>query len=305
MNALPAGQAGAAEAGGWEVWLLAARPRTLAAAVVPVMAGTALAARLAEWAAIPALLCLAFALLVQIGTNFANDYFDFVKGADNVNRVGPTRMVAAGLVSMKAMRRAMAGVFVLAFLVGLNLVLYGGWPLILVGALSILCGLAYTGGPYPFAYHGLGDIFVFIFFGLVAVGFTFFVQTGFFVREVWLTGAAVGALATNILVVNNLRDRKTDAAAGKTTLVVRFGRRQAVAQYGFALVLSALVPLGLLLQGYGATVLLPLLLAPLGYRLHRRVREAQSRTDFHSLLARSGGFLIVYGFLLSFGFLLS
>lgn len=287
------------------VWLLAARPRTLAAAVVPVIAGTALAARLAEWAATPALLCLAFALLVQIGTNFANDYFDFVKGADSADRVGPTRVVAAGLVSMKAMRQAIAGVFVLAFLVGLNLVPYGGWPLLFVGGSSILCGLAYTGGPYPFAYHGLGDLFVFVFFGLVAVGFTFFVQTGFFAWEVWLTGAAVGGLATNILVVNNLRDQKTDAAAGKATLVVRYGRRQAVIQFRIALVLSALVPLLFLLNGYGAPILLPLLLAPLGIKIYRRVREVHSGGGFHSLLAQSGGLLIAYGFLLSLGFLLS
>lgn len=296
-------QAGEIPLGRIRIWLTAARPRTLAAAVVPVAVGTALAARVDDWRAIPALLCLAFALLVQIGTNFANDYFDFVKGADTADRVGPTRVVAAGLVSLEAMRWAIAAAFVLAFLVGVNLVVYGGWWLVIVGASSILCGLAYTAGPFPLAYNSLGDLFVFIFFGLVAVGFTFYVQTNFFATEVWLAGAAIGALAVNILVVNNLRDRETDARAGKNTLVVRFGPAFGLIQYVAGLALAAVAPVVLFLLGHGAGVLLPLILAPAGVLLVAHLKRASSGPDFNLALARTGFFLLAYGISLSAGLL--
>lgn len=280
---------------------MAARPRTLPAAVVPVLVGTALASRLAEWQAVPAFVCLVFALLIQIGTNFANDYFDCLKGADRPDRIGPTRVTAAGLVSARAMRRAIAGVFALAFLAGMNLVSYGGWWLVAVGVISILCGLAYTGGPFPLAYHSLGDVFVFVFFGLVAVAFTFYVQAGFFAWEVWVAGAAVGGLATNILVVNNLRDRETDARAGKITLAVRLGRTFMQNQFMGALLLAGAVPLVLYFRGYGTAILLPLLLAPVGYQLRSHLPRLASGPAFNSLLARTGLFLIGYGLLLSAG----
>lgn len=284
---------------------MAARPRTLAAAVVPVAVGTSFAMRLDVWQTVPALLCLGFALLVQVGTNFANDYFDFVKGADTPDRVGPTRVVASGLVSLHAMRRAIAVTFVLSFLVGINLVFYGGWWLVPVGMTSILFGVAYTAGPYPLAYNGLGDLFVFVFFGLVAVGFTFFTQALFFTWEIWIAGAAIGALATNILVVNNLRDRDTDAKAGKRTLVVRFGRRFALLQYAGGLLVSAAVPIVLFLGGYGAPVLLPLVLAPAGYLLFEVLSRAEPGATFDAALARTGAFLLFYGMLFSAGVLLS
>ncbi|HSH93539.1 MAG TPA: 1,4-dihydroxy-2-naphthoate polyprenyltransferase, partial [Roseimicrobium sp.] len=208
----------------WVIWAEAARPRTLPAAVAPVLVASALAMRDDLFNAQAALSCLVFALLIQIGTNFANDYYDFIKGADTAERVGPRRAVAAGLVAPAAMKRAMIGVFAVAFLAGLSLLGFGGWPLLLIGVASILCGIAYTGGPYPLGYNGLGDVFVFVFFGLVAVGATYFVQTGLVTGEVLLLGSGIGALATNILVVNNYRDVETDAKAGKRTLAVRFGR---------------------------------------------------------------------------------
>ena len=191
----------------------ASRPRTLPAAVAPVIVGTALAWRSGHVDWLAAAICLSFALLIQIGTNFANDYFDFVKGADTAARVGPRRAVAAGLVSPATMRRAMYGAFGLAFLVGLSLLAWGGWWLIGVGVASVVCGIAYTGGPYPLGYHGWGDVFVFIFFGLVAVGATFFVQAGWPTRDVWAVAVAIGALAANILVANNYRDVETDRVA--------------------------------------------------------------------------------------------
>ena len=224
----------------------AARPRTLPAAIAPVIAATGLAFHDGGMKPAAAAACLGFALLVQIGTNFANDYFDFLKGADTRERVGPRRAVAAGLVAPATMRRATAVVFAAAFLVGLTLLPFGGWPLVLIGVVSILCGYAYTGGPYPLAYHGLGDVFVFAFFGLVAVMATYFVQAGTVTTDAWLIGAGIGGLATNILVVNNHRDIATDRKAGKRTLAVRFGEGFSRFQFAFghAIAIGAIVALG-------------------------------------------------------------
>ena len=282
-------------------WWLAIRPKTLAAAVVPVAVGTALAARMDGWQVIPAGLCLAFALLVQIGTNFSNDYFDFVKGADTADRVGPTRVVAAGLVSLQAMRRAIVITFFLAFLAGCLLLFYGGWWLVLVGTASILFGLAYTAGPFPLAYNGLGDIFVFVFFGWVAVVFTFYVQTGFFVGELWLAGSAIGALATNILVVNNARDRVTDEAVGKRTLVVRYGPKFASRQYGISVAVAAVVPVVFWGMGYGGTVLWPLFSIVPAAGLWRRFARAESSVECGQILGKTGAVLMGYGLLFSLG----
>ena len=222
----------------WKIWVSAARPRTLPAAVAPVLVASGLARRDGGFDARAAGLCLGFALLVQIGTNFSNDYYDFIRGADNAARVGPRRAVAAGLISPATMRAAMWGVFAAAFLCGLGLIAWGGPWLLVIGIVSILCGLAYTGGPWPLGYHGLGDVFVFAFFGPVAVGATYFVQTGRLGPETVLVAVPVGLLAAHILVVNNYRDVETDAAAGKRTLVVRFGRGVARGQFIGSLVLA-------------------------------------------------------------------
>jgi len=213
------------------VWLEAARLRTLPAAIAPVVVATALAAREGNLVPTAAGLCLGFALLIQIGTNFANDYFDHAKGADTADRLGPPRAVAAGWVSPAVMFRAMTGVFVAAFLLGLGLLVYGGPWLLVVGLASIACGVAYTGGPYPLAYHGWGDVFVMIFFGFVAVTVTYFVQAGTISPGAWVLGAGIGALATTILVVNNYRDEPTDRRVGKRTTAVRFGRGFARAEF--------------------------------------------------------------------------
>ena len=215
----------------WGIWWEAARPRTLPAAIAPVLLASSLAWHDEGFQLGAALICLVFALLIQVGTNYANDYFDFVKGADTAERVGPRRAVAAGLITPETMKRAMIGVFALAFVVGLSLLRFGGWPLLVVGVASITCGVLYTGGPFPLAYHGWGDVFVFVFFGLVAVVVTFFVQTGNVTVEAWLLGAGIGGLANNILVVNNYRDIDTDRKAGKRTLAVRWGRGFAHGQF--------------------------------------------------------------------------
>ncbi len=288
--------------GGAAIWFGAMRPRTLPAAVAPVAVGSALAAHAGSFQLVPALLCLAFALLVQIGTNFANDYYDFVKGADTAARVGPRRAVAAGLVSPATMRTAMIGVFAASFLAGLGLVAWGGPWLLAVGVASILCGVAYTGGPYPLAYHGLGDVFVFIFFGLVAVGGTYFVQAGRLPWDAILAGVPVGLLAANILVVNNYRDAETDAAAGKRTLVVKLGRPAARAQFVGSLAVAFALPVYFAFgRGFGVWVLLPLLAAPLAWSHVRRLQAGKTPTELIALLGDTGKLLALYAALFAAG----
>jgi 1,4-dihydroxy-2-naphthoate octaprenyltransferase len=286
------------------VWIGAARPRTLAAAIAPVAVGSALAAHDGRFDAAAAGICLAFALLVQIGTNFANDYYDFIKGADTVNRIGPRRAVASGWVAPSAMRRAMIAVFAAAFLVGLGLVGRGGPWLIGIGLASIACGIAYTAGPVPLAYVGLGDLFVFIFFGLVAVGATYFVQAGRLTGEALLASVPIGLLATNILLVNNYRDAASDVAAGKRTLVVRFGRGAARVQFGLSLAIALAVPFLFLLRGYRAWCLLPAALAPLAFVHARRLRRSEGPAELVPLLGDTGKLLACYAGLFALGLML-
>lgn len=289
----------------FRVWLLATRPKTLPAALAPVCVGTAFAWRDHALVWVAALTCLAFALLIQIGTNFANDYFDFVKGADTKDRVGPTRAVAAGLISPVTMKWATGAVFLFAFLIGLTLLRYGGWPLLLVGITSVLCGYAYTGGPFPLGYNGLGDLFVFVFFGLVAVTTTYFVQTGHVVLDVWIAAVAVGGLAANILVANNYRDVETDALAGKRTTVVRFGRGFARFQFALAHATAFVVPLLLWWRGNGLGILLPLLLIPWAARQYSSLRQSQTPQELIQLLGVTGRYLAAYAGMLSLGAVLS
>lgn len=278
-----------------KVWLEAARPKTLPAALVPVLVGAALAARAGDFALVPAALCLGFALLVQIGTNFANDYGDFVKGADRADRLGPRRVVAAGMVSPRAMIAATALVLAAAFGLGLGLVAWRGWELLPVGIASLLFAWAYTSGPFPLAYRGLGDVFVFIFFGLVAVGGTAYTMTGRIDATTFLAAAPVGLLATNILVVNNHRDAGTDARAGKRTTVVRFGRRFAVRQYAWSLVLAALAPLALAAIWRRPLVALPALVLGLGIFPARDLGSGLDAAGLNALLARTARVLLAFG----------
>jgi len=288
----------------FRIWLLASRPKTLPAALVPVVAGSAFAAHAGVFHLGAATLCLGFALLVQIGTNFANDYFDYVQGADTAQRVGPARAVASGWVTPATMRAAMALVYAAAFGVGLGLIHFGGWWLLPLGVLCIVCGVAYTGGPYPLGYHGLGDVFVFLFFGLVAVGATFWVQAHALTWEVLLAAAAIGALAANLLVANNYRDRATDAVAGKRTLIVRFGERAGRLQYGAAVLLSAVVPVALWARGFGGWSLLSLGALPLGVACWCRLRPSTPAPELIRLLARTAAHLALFGVLLAIGLVL-
>ncbi len=288
-------------ASGMAIWFEAARPRTLPAAIAPVLVGSALAVHEGVFSTGAAGLCLAFALLVQIGTNLANDYYDFVRGADTAARVGPRRAVAAGLVAPAMMKRVMLAVFATAFFSGLGLMAWGGPWMLAVGVASILAGVAYTGGPWPLAYHGLGDVFVFLFFGLVAVGGTFFVQAQRLTMEALLAGVPVGLLAANILVVNNYRDAETDAAAGKRTLVVRFGRGAARAQFSGSLAVALVIPLVFFSRGHSAWCCLPCLVAPAAIAHVRRLRQSKTPGELIALLGATGRLLALYALLFSAG----
>lgn len=229
-------------------YLLAARPKTLPAALAPVIIGTAMAFAdgAGHW---PSAVLAAFgALMIQIGTNYANDYYDFVKGSDDhKTRLGPTRATAAGWVTPSAMRNAFIIAFGLAVVAGIYLLVRGGWPVLAIGVFSIAAGILYTGGPYPLGYNGLGDIFVFFFFGLVAVGGTYYIQALQINYLVLIAGVAPGLMSTAILAVNNLRDVVDDRASGKRTLPVLFGETFGRLEYVLCMLIGFLVPILLIL----------------------------------------------------------
>jgi 1,4-dihydroxy-2-naphthoate octaprenyltransferase len=297
---------GASEGGRARLWLLAARPATLPAAIVPVLVGTAAGAtEAARFHLLPFLAALLAALLIQVATNFANDYSDFHRGADTAERLGPTRVTQGGLLTPADVVRGIVVTFAAAVLLGLYLVWVGGWPILAIGVCSILAGLAYTGGPWPFGYHGLGDLFVFVFFGLVAVMGSAYLQTGRWTVLALAAAVPVGLLCTNILVVNNLRDLATDRAAGKGTLAVRIGDRATRAQYALLAVAAYLVPVALVATGRASRwLLLPLLTLPVAARLARLVLGGLAGRELNAVLKRSGQLEMLYGVLLATGLLL-
>lgn len=286
------------------IWWLACRPKTLLAAVVPVVVGTgaALGVQSARWA--PAAAALLGAILIQIGTNFANDVFDFEQGADTEARVGPTRAVAAGWLSPARMRAGMIAAFGGAVLVGCYLVAVGGWPVVAIGVASIISGVFYTATRNSLAYLGLGDIFVMLFFGFVAVGGTYYVQTGMVHARVLWAAVPVGAWATNIIIVNNLRDRVTDAEAGKRTLAVRFGRRFCLAEYGLLGLASYAVVIGLAAAESAPWLLLPVVTLPLALATGRRVARSEGPA-LNPLLGATARVLALFGLTWAAGLALS
>lgn len=219
----------------FNAWWLAIRPRTLPAAIAGVITGTAAALARGHFRFLPALAALLVALFLQIGSNLANDVLDFEKGADSGERLGPTRVTQSGLLSPRNVKLGTIIVFLLASLCGLYLAFVSRWEVIPVGLLAILAAVAYTGGPYPLGYHGLGELFVFLFFGVVSVVGTYYVQAKSFSLQAWLMSIPVGLIIVGILVVNNLRDIDADRAAGKNTLAVRFGSTFAKWEYGICL----------------------------------------------------------------------
>ncbi len=286
------------------LWLLASRPATLPAAAVPVLVGTAVGAAEGGLRVLPALAALVASLLIQVATNFANDYSDFHRGADTPDRLGPTRVTQSGLLAPGEVRRAIIVTFGLAALVGLYLVAVGGWPILAIGVLSIICGLAYTGGPWPFGYHGLGDLFVFVFFGVVAVMGSAYLQSDAWTTRALVASIPVGLLVTNILVVNNLRDLPTDRLAGKGTLAVKLGARLTRLQYALFLVAAYAVPAVMTATGHATLwALLPLLTLPLALPLARAVLGGLAGRPLNAVLERSGKLHLLFGVLWTIGLL--
>jgi 1,4-dihydroxy-2-naphthoate octaprenyltransferase len=288
-------------------WILAARPATLPAAAVPVLVGTA--AALSEGTSFRGLVFLATltcALLIQIGTNFANDYSDFHRGADHEGRLGPLRVTQSGLITQSSVQRGIVVSFGLAVILGAGLVWVGGLPILLIGVASVISGLAYTGGPFPVGYHGLGDLFVFVFFGLIAVTGTAYLQSGEWSLLPLLLSIPVGLIVTAILVINNLRDLPTDVAAGKRTLATRIGDRATRIQYVTFLLAAQAIPVVIAIAFASRRPLLVTLASlPLAVRLSRRVLKGTSGRDLNPILGKTGKLLLFFGLLLSVGALIS
>jgi 1,4-dihydroxy-2-naphthoate octaprenyltransferase len=287
---------------------MAARPRTLPAAAAPVLVGTAYAATLGTFRPLTFVATLLGALLIQVGTNLSNDYSDARRGADTEDRLGPVRVTAGGLVPPKQVLIATYVAFGLAVLVGVYLIVTAGWELLLVGIASILAGVLYTGGPRPYGYEGLGEVFVFLFFGLVAVTGTFFAQREELTWEAFVLAVPVGLLATAILMVNNVRDLETDRRAGKRTLAVRLGRERARVGYALLVYLAfATAPLAWALGGQHLTpwLLLPWLALPIAAPVVRLVRNRVDGPSLNGALARTGLLQLTFCVLLSAGLLLS
>jgi len=284
-----------------KVWLMAIRVPTLPAAVVPVLVGSATALSAGMFKPLAFLAALLASLLIQIGTNLANDYFDHKKGADTAERLGPTRVTQAGLIAPGAVRNAMLASFGLAALCGAYLIMVGGWPILLIGLLSIAAGILYTGGPFPLGYNGLGDVFTFVFFGLVAVVGTDYLHTGAVRWVALLAALPVALLVTAILVVNNLRDAPTDKVAGKRTLAVILGERFARTEYAvLVLVAYVLLPTVWMWGGASPAILLPWLSIPLAMRLLDEVGTQRGR-PLNKALAGTARLHLVFGVLLTLG----
>jgi 1,4-dihydroxy-2-naphthoate octaprenyltransferase len=285
-------------------WYLAARPATLPAAIVPVVVGAAVAIGDRHFHPLVLLATLLASLLIQIGTNLANDYFDFRKGADTADRLGPTRVTQSGIFTPREVATATALTFGAALLLGLYLVSVGGLPILLIGLLSVLAGIAYTGGPYPLGYHGLGDLFVFIFFGVLGVTGTYYLQAGGLTLTALMASIPVGVLCTNIIVVNNLRDIDTDRAAGKGTLAVRIGRKATAQEYLLFVLIAYTIPLTLWLAGvtWTFTFWLPYLTVAQAARLVWFVQRERGRA-LNQALKGTAALHLQYGLLFALSLL--
>jgi 1,4-dihydroxy-2-naphthoate octaprenyltransferase len=288
-----------------QVWSMAARPKTLPAAVAPVIAGTAVAIHEGgeHWPSV--FFALITALLLQVAANFANDALDFRRGADTAERLGPPRITASGFVTADAVMKATALVLGLAVLAGLPLVLRGGWPILVLGLAAIACAVAYTGGPFPLAYLGLGEIFVFLFFGLAAVAGTAYVQTGELTALALATSVPIGALAVAILVVNNLRDIHTDRQAGKRTVAVRLGVRGTQREFAAMLVIAGAAPIVFWGVGWlNWACVLTIAWWPFGVALWNQV-TARTGRELNPTLGNTGRALLYYSLALSAALVIS
>lgn len=292
-----------------KIWLLAARPRTLPAGVAPVLVGTALAAAERSSLRVGAFIAaLLGAVFIQVGANLSNDYSDARRGADTEDRLGPVRVTAGGLVPPRQVLTATYVSFFLAVLCGVYLIIIAGWVILAIGAASILAGVLYTGGPRPYGYEGLGDVFVFLFFGLVAVTGSYYAQVEKLEWEAFALAVPVGLIAAAILAVNNIRDAPTDARVGKRTLAVRLGRAAARTLYALEIYVAFLIPPIVWLAGgahVGPWVLLTWLALPLAVPLVRTVRQHDDGPTLNGALAKTGMLQLVFCVLLSAGLLLT
>jgi 1,4-dihydroxy-2-naphthoate octaprenyltransferase len=291
------------ESSNWNAWMLAIRPRTLPAAAAGVVMGSALAWRDGFFRLDATLACLLTALLLQIGSNLANDVFDFERGTDTPERLGPVRVTQAGLLTPSQVKVGMAVVFGLAALFGLYLAWLGGWPIILIGLAAILSAIAYTGGPFPLGYYGLGDLFVFIFFGLASVAGTYYVQAGSVSAAAWWMTIPPGLIITAILVVNNLRDLEHDRKAGKHTLAVILGEQATKTQYLICTIAAYLVmPVAAWMEVIPWSSLLTWLSLPLAIRTARVVFTRRGR-PLNAALAGTGQTALLFSILFWVGLL--
>lgn len=289
----------------FRVWIQASRPKTLPASIAPVLIGTAMAYSAGKGYLLAALAALVGGVMIQMGTNLSNDYFDYVKGTDTHERLGPLRVTQAGLVTPSAMKRAIWLVFAIAFLAGVYLVWRASWPIVIIGIASVLFAILYTGGPFPIGYLGLGDIFVLIFFGLVPVGGTYYAQALEFDLSTVMAGLAPGLFSVAILTVNNLRDIETDRKAGKKTLQVRFGRTFARWEYLLAIIMATVLPMILTLTvGDHDYAMLSLVVLPAAIPTVRRVFASTDGPTLNYCLASTGKLLLLYSVLFSIGWLL-
>ncbi len=281
------------------VWILASRPKTLVAALLPVMIGCAWAASRAvfDWGI--AVLIFCSATCIQIGTNLANDYSDFRKGADTSERLGPTRVTQAGLISARAVAIGAGAFFILAFVFGVPLILRGGWPILAIGLSGILFGWMYTGGPYPLGYNGLAEVFVLIYFGVLAVAGTSYLLLLEWERAPFVLGLIPGLLACGLLAVNNVRDEQTDRKAGKRTPVVRFGRMFGKIEFTASLFLPYVILV--LMQLPLIVILLPLFALPLTVSPLRAVWFKSDGPSLNQALAGTARYMLVFGLLLVIG----
>jgi len=301
-----ASRAVAAPVGALRLWLIAARPRTLPAAIAPVLVGTSLAGTQQVFHALAFVCALIGSVFIQIGTNLSNDYSDARRGADTEDRLGPVRVTAGGLMPPKQVLVGTYVAFGIAVAAGAYLIAIAGWQLLVVGAASILAGVLYTGGPRPYGYEGLGELFVFLFFGVVAVVGSYYVQIQHLIWEAFALSVPVGLLASAILVVNNLRDVDTDRRAGKMTLAVRLGRVRTRRLFALMLLVAFIAPIVTWLAGgLSAWLLLTLVALPMAPPLLRIVGTHTDGPALNGALAATGRLLAVFSMLLAAGVLLS
>ncbi len=286
-------------------WKMAVRLPTLTAAVAPVLVGTGVAIHDDQFALLPALVAMLGAILLQIGANFANDVYDFKRGADPADRLGPPRATQMGLLTPKQMYAGMITVFALAMLAGIYLVYVGGWPVIAIGIGSIIGAIIYTGGPWPIGYHALGDVFTFVFFGLVAVVGTYYVQAGETSALAWAAAIPIGCTVTMILVVNNLRDIETDRRSGKTTLGVLMGDRGTRAWYFVHLGVALAVPIVIAVAMDAPFAVLALASAPWAYPLAKAIKGGTTGRALNPILKGTARFNLVLAVLFAVGLAVS